>query len=174
MFSLSSPIRRLQALIAGFVFMLLVSYKLSYSKALFQWQESKRLNNELVKAEQAEERIAYYSNLLSQSNTTTQAFNEERLFENITLFCEKHLISIINFERSLRFKQGNKYTVCINKLECKGKFVELVQLSYYIENQERLGALNEVKFIKRRNIETKQTELICTLSIQNIIDSELN
>ena len=157
-------------LIIGSLLLAFIAYQFSFSKTLNAASQNKQLQQKLIEAKSANQRIQQLEQQLAtlDGNVRTEGYNPEVLFRAISQFCTQNDLKVLTFPQANNLENGN-YEMITNEVEISGAYQDIVQLAYLIEQGKKLGRLASLSFKKEKNLRTKTTILKGKLYIQNII-----
>jgi hypothetical protein len=161
------------ALVIGFLVMLLVAYSFSIRKTF----ELKKSLNELRKEKEvmfnAEEQLFKLQNengqldaVLLKNDLSIENSFQQTLLQKINSFSMNKNCEIIAFNEPHSYISADA-NLMTYIFELKGNFNELVSFTNYIERQ-RLGTVQGIHFLKKKNYRKNREELIGTFYIQKL------
>ena len=160
--------KKYQLLCLGTILFFFIAWQLAFGKTWAAYQQTHQIQNKLVQAGNAWQEIEYYEQQLKKINKqSSRIFTPELLFSEVTNFCQKKKLAIIQMPLSTKYiEQGIE--VLHNPIQVKGSFKATVELLHELEQKQQLGNIVSVEFKTKRNIKSRQLELITTLYLQNI------
>jgi len=147
---------------AGMVALFLICYNLSFKES---WTMHHR--NQFLSAELST--LASIPNIPEEPEQAKDQpqKSEESAIQRITEYCEDKGIVIRSFAGPVtRFEE--ELTLSYLPLTVKGDFKTVLQLIYFIEQEEKLGILGHVNYEYRRNRESRKQELLTDMYIINM------
>lgn len=167
--------RQFQIMLIGIILLFLFAYQFSFKRTIELIDTYQSGLSTMSKAANAPEKIANYKsqiNLLEASLKTTN-YDRETLFDAIHLFCVDKNLSLSNFLPEQKKTQG-ELELITSPIEVSGGYFEIVQLAYFIEQEEKLGHIASIDFEKKKNLKTKKEKLIASIYLQNVFPKEKN
>lgn len=160
------------ALIGGIVLFLLLSYQLSISKTIAQFEKLSQEKAKLEKAENAPVRIKQLQREIAQLNAQVgkldQEFEsfQERLLSNVVQLGEQHDVQIISVEEPHAYNR-NGFEVQTAIIRLRGSFKHLTTLIAALEEKSSEGRLAATTFQVVEDKKLKKYSLETELHIQN-------
>jgi hypothetical protein len=159
------------ALIIGFVLMLLISYRFSFSKTIEAKGRVEKLAKDKALLENAEANIRslqmeekYLDSILQSNDLSIENTFQQTLLIKITQFTNQHNLKLISSNEPHSFiSEGTK--LLTYEIEAQGSFRDLMLFSNYIE-QQRLAKLASLTFLKKKNYRTRRDYLRCKIVLQ--------
>lgn len=160
-------------LLVSFVVMLLVSYQLAIKKTVELKKRVAIQKKELSLLSNAQERLVFLKSqnsvldsILKSKEISIASSYEQTLLNGVTKHAKKHSLQIIVFEKS-HVHVNDDFQTRTYTISVKGTFADLFSFHQDIE-KDRLGIIQSVQFLKKRNYRTKKEEVSCDILIQKI------
>ena len=168
--------QRLYLLIAGLFIFLYISHKVAFKETFKLRRDCKQIEERIAQVSTAPQQIVELEkkiNRIDRSIRTdsVQEFNfHEILLEKISDYCVMHKIDIIEYP-PLHIFSWNELTLETNAIVIQGKFIDLLKLIYYVEQEASIGRLSSVEFYTYYERSKKRTYLRMKLYIQHILQN---
>ena len=157
-------------LLIGTILLGFIAYQFSFSKTIGEYQKYQTQTQTLEKAQSASTQIQQYqvqlAKLKQQTNFTK--YSEANLFSQISRFATDNNLKVLAFPQGQSVENG-EYEIITNYIEVSGNYKAIVELSYMIEHQKKLGRVASIEYVTEKNIQTRETNLKGKLYIQNVI-----
>ncbi|MFK8101601.1 MAG: hypothetical protein AB8G15_03720 [Saprospiraceae bacterium] len=155
-------------LLAVAVFLGIVIYSFSIRRTVSVYQTYQRNKGNIEKAASAPSAIARYEKeWASLQQTRQRTYNREYLLDQLTTFCRTHELLIKSFPQALQ-QEKNQISVYTNHIELEGKYKDIVELIFMIEQEQHLATVSSVKFYTLKDRIDKQTYLRAKLVLRNL------
>jgi len=166
--------QRFQALCFGMVLLLVLAYLFSFRNTIAAYQLSKNNQLALEEASSAPQQIKQFQDQLSllEVSLIQSDYNRQVLFEAVNTFCDAQSLKLDHFHPEQRYIH-NDYEIITNKIEVEGVYKDIVELIYYLEQEQRLGHIASTNFVKKEERRTKRKYLTAEIYIQNIQTANL-
>ena len=164
-----SPKRKTAGLFLGFLIISLIAYQLSFSKTLENYRQYQINKKILEEAASAPSQIQQYQTRLVSYDKQFQQTTYDRatLFEKVNTFCRNNQLNLTNFAPEIRNKQQD-YEVITNEIVVRGKYNEMVQLAYHLEQTTQLGHIASSSFKTVKDVQSRRQYLEGSIFLQNI------
>lgn len=157
-----------------------VSYHLSFKRAIHEYQESKRLENLSVDIENLDDQILYWKSLNLELDNSFGNINnidnfQENLLNELGYLCDSLKLILVDFSEPFKGIERS-YEVETIILKIQGPFHPLLKLVHHIENSFAGGSISSVHFELQKNYKKNIEELFLTLYVQKIkkVENETN
>lgn len=156
------------------VCVLLWKYSISYTLELIS--ETNYMAGNFYESDQLDEKILSLSQSLGGlekqlGSTDINTFEiKQRLLEQTIEFCEKQELELINLPQTHDFKNG-QYNLVTNTFIVSGKYKDLTEFCYYLENDSKLSRVISVNYYINKDKATKREKLYAKFYLQNITKS---
>ncbi len=166
--------QRFQALVLGIAALLVLAYFFSFRNTIDAYSLSKSNRSALQEASSAPQQIKQFRDQLSllEESLIQSNYNRQVLFEAVNTFCESHELKLDYFHPEQRYVH-NDYEIITNKVEVEGDYKSIVELIYYLEQEQKLGHIVSTNFEKKEERRTKRKYLTAEIYIQNIQTANL-
>lgn len=155
-------------LLSGVVIVLILGWRLSFSKSLHAWSENKSLRGELRRSQGVMQEIAALKSQLGEGQEM-QAFDENKLFEKVTSLANDNAVEIREMPNAKAYQEGG-WKVQMNRILLTGEYFDLLSVVWHLEQDANaMGRVVSLRFSNEINRETREEELICTLYLLNIL-----
>lgn len=158
-------------LIGGLILTLFLAYKLSFKKAIIEYQRYTSLQQVEQQSWQVQKdlnRLQERSQLLDNQLGSSKAWGfEENLLNTVGLFSEENELDVDLFSEPAVGTQ-NGYRVETILVKVRGDFKALLSLLHYMEKTFRSGRIASVSFEKEMDYKRNREELYLKLYVQNI------
>lgn len=161
------------ALGSGFLLLLWIVYAIPVHKTLEAktlktklFKEKELLDNASQRIEFLQQKNKHFNKLLKENDISASSSFQQILLKKITTFSEKKNIEVLTFNEPHRVEnqQTKKETYFF---EVKGNFASILKLTNQLE-QQQLGELVSVNFIKNKNYRTNRKYLTAQIYLQKI------
>jgi hypothetical protein len=158
---------------------LLICYKLAISKTLAEY---KIYNMHIKNGAITDSEIKASGTLASQHEKLNQILNsykldttnqQKNLLGLITELCYANDLQLKDY-RTMGISQQDSIKLLTRVLSVEGNFIDCVRMIYVLETQQKLGRVSSVQYNSYTEGKEKNIHLICTVYIQNIINTEKN
>ncbi len=134
-------------LLAGVLLLGIIVFKFNIQRTFKEYKQYKENKAKLTLASTASSQItAYKEQLASLQQTAIAPYNRENLLERVTAFCRTNNLLVKSFPEEEVFDQKNGSQVITNRIEVEGGYKAIVKLVYNLEEIERLGSVNSLRF----------------------------
>ena len=163
-------------LLYSILFVFILSYLLSIKNTIQVVSEYKQMNNELKRFNETIVDLSTIKHELNNLDKKINAINSNektiqyKIMNNVASYCETNNLYIKNITSPITVKMNN-CNIETRILLVKGNFIELLQLSYLIEQKYKIGKISSLRFFKERNNESNADELLMEVYLQNVINS---
>jgi len=166
--------QRFQALILGISLLLIVAYFFSFRNTINAFTLSSNNSQALEEASSAPMQIKQLRNQLAllEESLVQSNYNRQALFEAVNTFCESHELKLDYFHPEQRYIHDD-YQIITNKVEVEGAYKNIVELIYYLEQEQKLGHIASTNFERKEERRTKRKYLTAEIYIQNIQTANL-
>ena len=160
-------------LLAVAVIFAIMSYYLAFEKTFDLRTQCSEMKNELSIASMAPERIANLEMQLRSIEGVIGGQTEEgidpqqQLLEFVTNYCEEQRITLQEFPQPISHEEED-YAVETNIFVVRGNFIKLLNMTYALEQEMRIGKVVSVKYKSKKNLRTKRLDLKVTVYLQNV------
>jgi hypothetical protein len=159
-------------LILGFIFALLICYKLAISKTVSQSQEFERLKQQQILFENAPEKLTllkkkeiYYDSILNKFELNGSSL-QNNLLKTINTFASDKSLKVVSFlEPHSILKDG--LTVKTYEFVVEGDFNHINTLIYQLEQKTKFGEVVNLHFEKKKNYKTGKSYLQASVLLQS-------
>ncbi|MFY0602963.1 MAG: hypothetical protein JXQ93_03370 [Flavobacteriaceae bacterium] len=160
-----------RALVIGFIIMLLVAYRFSFSKTIeiktrvAKLEKDKAVLNNAeakIKALKLEER--YLDSILQSNDLSIENTFQQTLLIKVTALTKKHHLKLISENKPHIYRAANT-NLQTYEIKVQGTFRNLMLFSNALE-QQRLAKLSSLTFRKKRNYRNGKNYLESTLVLQ--------
>lgn len=93
--------------------------------------------------------------------------NQEHVLDLISHFCSSHQLYLKDFPHANTFTQNDIELETI-QFTVEGRYVNLLKLVYYLEQEARTGRITGVKFYSETNYRTMKKQVLATIFLQYI------
>ena len=165
---------RFYLLIIGFVFFLIISWKLALKNIFVLNNECKTINEQLLAAENAPEQILKYQKQLQiiesriGKNITLNKNINQLLLEKVSRYCKKNNIRFYELPQAHTI-QDDIFIIETNKVVLEGSYTKLLKLLYQLETEKCYGKIISANFESEIDLRTNRIQLYLTIYLQNII-----
>ena len=161
-----NPKDRFRALLFLICFFLVLIYQLRLKNTLELYHSYKQNKARVESAENAPKLIRQYESEIRKitQRIPKHTYNRQDLFEMVNTFCRSHDLSLVNFYPEMRQEQKEFYTIT-NKIEVQGSYVDILKLSYHLE---QYGHLASCHFQVEQEKRSKKRKLKCLLYLQHV------
>ncbi len=160
--------QKTKALFFGSVLLLALIYTVSIKRTLNLHRDIRILTSKSAQAVEAPVQIKKIRRELDQlQGNTFNLNNKEALLGEITRFCEKNNLLIVNLPVASTYEEGN-YEVESRALDVQGGFKDILELVYLIEYQKSLGVVSSLRFVTKKDPRTKKKRLTGHLVLRSI------
>jgi|GEM_PF-6229833 len=161
--------KRLLFLGLGSLFLLFLSWQLSFSKSYAVYQSNQKLEQQIAQEAQLEQEIAHYRQSLAQSEAlkSKRPFSATALFEVVSSWSAAHQLQVRQLAQAQTYREG-KYELQLHQISLQGNYKALLSFIYLLEQELKLGQVVHSFFELQRNRDNRETELILSLELQNI------
>lgn len=154
----------------------IVSYQLSFKRAIHEYQESKRFETLSMDIENLDDQILHWkSRNLELDNSFGNINNldnfQENLLYELGYFCDSLKLILVDFSEPFKGMERS-YEVETIILKIQGPFHPLLKLVHHLENSFAGGSLSSVHFELQKNYKKNIEELFLTLYVQKIKKTE--
>ncbi len=163
--------RKFFTLIGGLFLILFLAYKLSFKKAIAEYQRHTALQQVEEQSWQVQkdlELLQVKSQTLDNQLGSSKAWGfEENLLNAVGLFSEENGLDVDLFsEPAIGTQNGYRVETIIVKV--RGDFKTLLSLLHYMEKTFRSGRIASVSFEKQMDYKRNREELYIKMFVQNI------
>ena len=157
----------------GFVLFLFLTFKLAINRTFEIKKQCKYYKEQLSKVENAPTQMALIKTKLDGINqrvgnkSLSQINFEELIIEHVSRYCKNHSLILKEYPGMHIFSQQD-YCTETCKITVEGDFIKLLKLAYGIEHTFSYGKVSSLKFYTKKNIQTKNIELLLEIYVQNI------
>lgn len=146
----------------------LVVYGVNIKKTVAMHQQYVKQQVDIQRAATAATSIREYrSQLASFQQSALQTYDREWLLERLTSFCRQHSILVSTFPEAQRVVE-NGNGIISNTIEVEGRYQDIAELVYMIEQEERMGSVSTLKFFSEKDRLTKELQLKARMVIRNL------
>lgn len=152
---------RYYGLVGLFILLFFASWKFAFQKSLNLISENRNLRAEINQAKELTDNIPEMENYLNQENQLLKKENnisQSALLDSISQFAQNHQLLITNFQSPIT-STINNLAVEYEPIEFQGSYDNILKLTYYIEEKEKLRTVNHLSFFIYENSRTKETNL---------------
>lgn len=166
--------QKLKALGIITVLIMLISYRLAFSKTIEQYSIYKKqvqlnstLNNGGASLENLVLKERKMTTFLNQFILDT-THNEKNFLFVCSEFCNANRIKIKEYNPGKVKGEGYPKTIT-NSITVEGSFINILQLINYLETQKKTGYLISANYKSAFNYENKNIKLSCIIYLQNLL-----
>ncbi len=148
-------------LILGFIFVIILSYKLSISKTLTLKNEYHTLKKEALLFENTPKRLSllkqkqkYYDSLLNKYQIKGSSI-QNNLLKTINTYADSNKLKVVNFLEPHTYK-NNDLTLKTHKFTVQGNYNAILKLIHHLEQQTKFGEVINLHFEKKKNYKTNK------------------
>ena len=164
----------------GALLFTVIAYMTTISNTVKLYQDNKRLEAKINKAENAPESIADLRRSLEGLNGKLNHYlidttkEQEHTLEVVSEYCHKHRLVVRELPKR-KVVAENDFTIITSELKIEGSYINLLQLLHELEYSQKLGRISSVSWKSYIDPKTKRTILYMTLYLQNItVNTEKN
>lgn len=160
-------------LLIGTVAFILIAYITSIQNTVQLYQDNKRIESKITKAENAPKGIAELRKSLDGLNEKLNHYlidtlkEHQHTLEIVSEFCYKKKLVVKELPKRMITVEED-FTILTSALTIEGTYVNLLSLLYELEYRQRLGRLTSVSWKSYVDNKTKKTVLLMTIYLQNI------
>ncbi len=122
----------------------------------------------LVKSSNASQKVAYLSEQLERiEGAKGRLYHRGNLLRSITSFCEQHHLAITGLP-AVEKHQNDGYVYLTDKIEVQGRFKDMVQLAYLLEQEQKMGNISSFSFRKTIDRIERKEYLKATIILRNL------
>jgi hypothetical protein len=114
-----------------------------------------------------QKRITQIEALVGTNKANVNLDIHQALLEAVTTFAQKNKVVLQNFPQPYEF-YNNGYVTKTAELTVEGRFVNLLKLIYFLENDYRVGTVVAVEFKIAKELQTRKRKLNARVYIQNV------
>ena len=164
-------------LIAGFLLVLVLSYRMAFTKTISVHREVKSLKEETVTFESlagmsatlsAREKFA--DSVLRKNNIRNSSIQNNLLELLNRESGEKHFI-ITEFNEPHTFTE-NGATITSYRFTLRGEFNAMQDVLYMLEQKYNFGKVSHVHFYKKKDYRKRKDYLLCTIIMESILSKQ--
>ncbi len=145
--------------ILGFIFALILSYKLSVSKTLLLRNEYHTLKKEALLFENTPKQLSflkqkqkYYDSLLSRYQIKGSSI-QNNLLKTINTYADSNKLKVVSFLEPHTYKT-NDLTIKTHQVTVQGNYNTIIKLIHLLEQQTKFGEIINLHFEKKKNYKT--------------------
>lgn len=127
----------------------------------------KKHKKQITIAKTAPKEIKRYKKLLTTLKTTQPVTNKDQLFQVVSNFEAKHQLTIINLGEPEITIQEN-YSIATHEIKVQGRFKEITQLIYDLEQQERVGNVVSTTYHTKLDKRNRKKVLTARIVVQHV------
>lgn len=164
---------RFYLLLTGALVFLLISWKLAIKKTVVLKNQVKTIQEQLLAAENAPQKIATYTSKLQLveskiGNSISLDKNiNQALLEKVSDYCKQNNIKFYELPKAHTINDG-PFIIETNKVVLEGNYIKLLKLLYQLETEKRYGKIISAGFESIKDLRTSRTQLYLTVYLQNI------
>jgi hypothetical protein len=172
-FNIESYKQKNKYLLIGGVIFAVIIYMLAIRPTIDAYQQKKVLEQKLVQAKSAPQRMAGLETRLAFINSKVSSYlidstrNQEDILHAVSTFCQKNNLTLNEFPVTT-YEEQTDFTIETNVVVAEGSFSNLVRLVYELEHKNKVGKVNSVKFISSMDTKRKKNVLNLIIYLQNI------
>lgn len=165
--------KKLKALWIAAVIMLVICYRFSISKTVGEYKLYKQNSalslpgDEAYSAENLELKNKMLAGVLEKFVLDT-ADNSKNLMAVATSLCEENNLDLKEY-RPNPAGQADSLKLLTRSITVQGRFIDCLKFIYHLETQSSIGHISSVLFRSYNNPGSSETNLNCTVYVQNII-----
>ncbi len=169
--------QRFYLLIAGLVIFLYLCHRLAFKETFKMRRECKQTEQRITQVITAPGQILNLEKKISvidrsiRSDSIQEMNFHEVLLEKISDYCVKHDIDIIEYP-PLHSYSWNEIILETNAIVLQGKFLDLLNMVYFTEQEASIGRISGVDFYTYYERARKKTYLRMKIYIQHILQNE--
>lgn len=161
-------------LIIGFLLVLVLSYRMAFSRTLSAHREVNALEEETVTFENlagmsatlnAREKFA--DSVLRKNNIRNSSI-QNNLLELLNQESEEKHFTITEFNEPHEFTE-NGATITSYRFTLRGEFNVMQDVLYTLEQQYNFGKVSHVNFHKKRDYRKRKDYLLCTVIMESVL-----
>lgn len=155
-------------LLSSSLLLCLVVYGVNIKKTMAMRQQYSQQQADIQRAATAANSIqTYRAQLASFQQSALQPYDREFLLEQLTSFCRQHDILVSTFPEAQRVEE-NGNGIISNTIEVEGRYQDIAELIYMIEQEEKMGSVSTLKFFSQKDRLTKELKLKARMVIRNL------
>jgi hypothetical protein len=168
--------KKIYAIVAGFVLIMLLAYLIVFSKTIALFKDTKVKHEKLTWLKEKEKEIPL---LQSQMALLDKAYNSgdsssirDQLTAFISDFAEQHECVVTEIPQKTLYA-SSELNIQTNKFVVRGKYHQLLQLLDAVEtNYNYTAKVVSVKYYSTKDLQTKQTNLFLAMITQSFRQHE--
>ncbi len=168
--------KKIYAIVAGFVLIMLLAYLIVFSKTIALFKDTKVKQEKLTWLKEKEKEIPL---LQSQMALLDKAYNSgdsssirDQLTAFISDFAEQHECVVTEIPQKTLYA-SSELNIQTNKFVVRGKYHQLLQLLDAVEtNYNYTAKVVSVKYYSTKDLQTKQTNLFLAMITQSFRQHE--
>ena len=165
--------QRNMGLVVITIFMCFIIYQRSIKKTLLLVDDCHKMEQQITSAKassgmigQLQREIKHYDQLIGDAEKSSNEIQQD-LMDSISNYCKRNNMIITEIPEAHSYSE-NSYMSITNQVNIEGDFVNLLKLTYNLEQQFSGAKPLSVKYYSRKNTRTKKTKLYATIYFQNI------
>ena len=169
-----NPKQKNIALVIGFILLLWIAHRLSFSNTLNLKKQYTVLREEALLFENSSQKLLqlqkenqYYDSILKSKRISTNKSFQNNLLSTINASADSTNVKVVSFQNPHVFEQEGA-EILTYSFTLRGNFNEITQLIYQLEQQFKLGKIISVNYLKKRDYRRRSDYLECNILLQRI------
>lgn len=168
--------KKVYAITAGFVLVLLLAYGIVFSRTLALFKDVKQKQEKLAWLKEKEKEIPVLQSQMALLDKAYSASDSSSIRDQLTAFisdfAEQHDCVVTEIPEKA-FYASSELNIQTNKFVIRGRYHQLLQLLHAVENDYNYTAkVVSVKFYSVKDLQTKQTQLYLAMITQSFRQQE--
>lgn len=168
--------KKIAVIFGGFVLLLILAYRFSFSKTIKLYKETKAKQEKLVWLKEKEKEIPVLQSQMALLDKAYNSSDSSSIRDQLTAFISDYAEQnncVVTEIPEKSFYSSSQLNIQTNKFVIKGTYKSLLQLMLNVETQYNYSAkVVSAKFHSVKDLQTKQTNLFLTLITQSFRQHE--